>query len=165
MTSAKAICLTDSSPASRCWRTCLRVDDRDDGVEPEGRPHLVVGEEGLRDGSGIGQAGRLDQDAVEPVLALEQPAEDPDEVAAHGAADAAVVHLEELLLAGDHELVVDPDLAELVLDDGQLPAVLLGEDAVEEGRLAGAEEAGEDGDGRDHGMEAKPEFRAAQVTR
>ena len=43
--------------------------------------------------------------------------------------------------------VVDADLAELVLDHGDALAVLLGEDAVEQRGLAGAEEAGEDGDG------------------
>ncbi|GGY87210.1 hypothetical protein GCM10010300_34430 [Streptomyces olivaceoviridis] len=48
-----------------------------------------------------------------------------------------------LMLAG----AVDADLAELVLDDGDPQAVVLGKGAVEEGGLAGAEEAGQDGDG------------------
>ena len=49
--------------------------------------------------------------------------------------------------APDHQVVVDADLAELVDDHGVFLAVLLGEDAVEEGGLAGAEIAGEHGDG------------------
>ena len=40
----------------------------------------------------------VDQDGVELVLALEQIAYDPDEVAAHGAADAAAVHIEDFLV-------------------------------------------------------------------
>ena len=49
--------------------------------------------------------------------------------------------------APDDEVVVDADLAELVDDDRIFLAVRLAEDAVEERRLAGAEIAGEDGDG------------------
>ena len=128
----------------------LRVDDGDDGVEAEGCLHLVVGEEGLGDGRGIREAGGLDEDAVELVLALKQPAEDADEVAADGAADAPVVHLEQLLVARNDELVVHADLAELVFNYGQFLAVVFGEDAVEEGGLAGAEKTGEDGDGNGH---------------
>jgi hypothetical protein len=79
---------------------------------------------------------------------LPRSPEDAHEVAANGAAKAAVVHLDDLFLLVLHEdLVVDAGLAELVLDDGDLLAVLLGEDAVEERRLPGPEEAGEDGDG------------------
>ncbi len=61
--------------------------------------------------------------------------------------DAAVVHLEHFLVGADDEVVVDADLAELVDDHGVALAVRLGEDAVEEGGLAGAEIAGEHGDG------------------
>ena len=108
---------------------------------------VLVDEEGLRHGRRVGEAGGLDDDRVELALALHQPVEDADQVAAHGAADAAVVHLEDFLVGADDEVVVDADLAELVDDDGVFLAVRLGEDAVEERRLAGAEIAGEHGDG------------------
>ncbi len=124
----------------------LCVDHRDDGVEAEVAAHLVVGEKGLRHGCRVRQSGRLDQDPVEPVPALEQAAQDADEVPAHGAANATVIHLKKLLIPLDHELVVDTHLAKLVLDHGELAAVLFGQDAVQEGRLSGAEEAGKDGD-------------------
>lgn len=39
------------------------------------------------------------------------------------------------------EVGVNTDFAELVLDDGDAAALLLAQDAVDEGRLAGAEEA------------------------
>jgi hypothetical protein len=95
----------------------------------------------------VGEARGLDDDGVELALPLHQPVHDADEVAAHGAADAAVVHLEHFLVGADHEVVVDADLAELVDDHGVALAVRLGEDAVEERGLAGAEIAGEHGDG------------------
>ena len=78
-----------------------------------------------------------------------------------------------LLAIVDEDLVVDPGLAELVLDHRDLLAVLLGEDPVQQRGLAGAEEAGEDGDGSevllcgcprshgcDHGRRPKPTRRS-----
>ena len=121
------------------------VGDGDDRVQARRLLDVLVDEEGLRDGRGVCQAGGLDDDRVEAALALHQALDDADEVAAHGAADAAVVHLEHFLVRADDELVVDADLAEFVDDDGVALAVRLAQDAVEEGGLAGAEIAGEDG--------------------
>ena len=90
--------------------------------------------------TGADRQGRgLDEDSVEAALPFHQAAENADQVTAHGAADAAVVHLEHFLVGVDHEVVVDTDLAELVDDDGVFLAVLFGQDAVQERRLAGAE--------------------------
>ena len=122
----------------------LGVDEGDDAVEAEALLDLVVAEEGLRDGARIGEAGGLDQHVVELVPALHQLTEDPDEVAPDGAAEAPVVHLEDLLVGLDDEFIVDADLAEFVLDHGDALAVVGGQDAVQERRLAGAEKAGED---------------------
>ncbi len=80
----------------------------------------------------VGEARRLDDDRVELALALHQPLDDADEVAAHGAADAAVVHLEHFLVGADDELVVDADLAEFVDDHGVFAPVRLAQDAVEQ---------------------------------
>ena len=104
----------------------LRVGDGDDRVELGLAADRVVDEEGLRHRRRIGEAGGLDDDGVELALALHQPVDDADQVAAHGAADAAVVHLEHFLVRADHEVVVDADLAELVDDDGVFLAVRLG---------------------------------------
>jgi len=125
----------------------LGIDQRNHCVDFQHRLHFLVHEERLDHGTGIGQAGGLDEDAVEFVAALEQAVEDADEVAAHGAADAAVVHLKDFLVGVDHEFVVDADLAVFVLDDRDALAVVFREDAVEEGGFPGPEEAGEDGDG------------------
>ena len=123
------------------------VGDRNHGVEPRSLFHVLVDEEGLRHRRRIGEARRLDDDRVEPPLALHQPLDDADEVAAHGAADAAVVHFEHLFVSADDELVVDADLAELVHDDRVALAMRFAQNAVEQGRLAGAQIAGKDGDG------------------
>ena len=113
---------------------------------------VLVDEEGLRHRRRVGQAGGLDDDGVELALAPHQALDDADQVAAHGAADAAVVHLEHFLVGADDQLVVDADLAELVDDHGVFLAVRLGQDAVEQGGLAGAEIAGQHGDGELFGL-------------
>ena len=130
----------------------LGVDQRQDRVEQVALGDLVVHEEGLRHRAGVGQAGGLDDHAVEVELALApllgQVGQRGAQVLADRAADAAVVQLDDLLLAVVHQdLVVDVLLAELVLDDGDLLAVRLGEHALEQRGLARAEEAGEDGGG------------------
>ena len=104
----------------------FRVRDRHHGVEPGRVGHVLIDEEGLRDRRRVGEARRLDDDRVEAPLALHQTFHDADEVAAHGAADAAVVHLKYFLVGADDEVVVDADLAELVDDDGVALAVRFG---------------------------------------
>src|SRR5690606_8799801 len=126
------------------------VDDGDDRVEQIVVGDVVVDEEGLRDRPRIGHAGGLDDDPLETdlaaIAALAQVAEDPDQVTANGAADAAVVHLDDLLVAVlEQQVVVHALLAELVLDHRDAVAVLFPEDAVEQRGLAAAEETGEDG--------------------
>ena len=124
-----------------------RIGDGDDGVELRLAADRLVDEEGLRHRRRIGEPGGLDDDGVELALAPHQPLDDADQVAAHGAAHAAVVHLEDFLVGADDQVVVDADLAELVDDDGELLPMRLGQDAVEQRRLAGTEIAGEHGDG------------------
>ena len=100
-----------------------RIGDAEDAVEPRLLADRVVGEERLRHGGRIGKAGRLDQIAVEPVAPLAKAAEHAQQVAAHRAAQAAVVQLEHLLVGADDERAVDADLAELVDDHGEALAV------------------------------------------
>src|SRR5688572_24732360 len=119
------------------------VHHGDDGIELELVLELVVEEEGLRHRTRIGHASGLDEDVVELVAALHELAEDADEVTAHRAADAAVVGLEQFLFGADHELAVDTDLAEFVLDDRDALAVFLREDAVQQRGFSGAKKARE----------------------
>jgi len=129
-------------------RRVLGVDQGDDRIKEVVVADLLVGEERLRHRAGVGHARGLDHHAVElelaPVALFLERAEDADEIAAHRAADAAVVHLDNLLVAGLDDLVVDADLAELVLDHRDAVAVVLLQDPVEQRGLAAAEEPGED---------------------
>ena len=123
------------------------IDERDDPVERELLANLVVHEEGLSDRAGIGEPCGLHQHIVELVAALHEIAEHANQVSAHRAADAAVRHLEYLFVSVDDERLIDADLPELVLDHGNALSVLFTQYPVEQGRLARAEEAGEDGNG------------------
>jgi hypothetical protein len=69
-----------------------------------------------------------------------------DQVPAHRAANAAVVHLDDLL-AGlvQEDLVVDARLAELVLDHRDAMSVLLLQDTVDECGLSAPQKPGEYG--------------------
>jgi hypothetical protein len=133
----------------------LRVDQRDDRVEQEFVGDLVVHEERLRHRAGVRETCGFDHDAFEiqfaGALFRGQVAEHACQVAANCAADAAVAHLDDLFVAVLHEdLVIDVLFAELVLDHGDLHAVLFVQDALEQCGFTAAEEAGQDSDGN-HG--------------
>merc|ERR1719375_1803975 len=154
MRSAKAICSTASfsTPSgfsSSRWASMCLASISVTMPSSRAKALTVVDEECLRYGRRIGQPRRLDDDPVELQAAPRargELLEHADQVLPHGAADAAVHHLDELLL-GLHlrvlleQLVVNADLAELVLDDRELLAVRGRQDVVEERRLAAAEEA------------------------
>ena len=124
----------------------LGIDHRDDRIEPHELLELRDIEEGLRDGPGIGDAGGLDEQIIEAAL-LEEILHALDQVLAHGAAEAAVVHLHDfLLLVFSTSMPSMPILPTSLTMIGELVAVLLLEDVVEERGFSGAEEAGEDGD-------------------
>jgi len=72
----------------------LGVHHGHDGVEHGVLLHALVHEVCLRHGGGVGEARRLDDDAVELVLAPHQPGDDADQAAAHGAAERRFAKLE-----------------------------------------------------------------------
>ena len=128
----------------------LRVDQGDHALQPHPLVDIGVREEGSDNGLGVRQASRLDENVVElPRLVLHQRVEHLHEVLSHGAADAPVVQQHNVLaiqgLLKLNELLVDADLSELVLDNGDAQVVVLRQNAVQKGRLAGAQEAGDDG--------------------
>ena len=125
----------------------FRVRDRHHRIEPGVLLHVLVDEECLRHRRRIGEPGGLDDDGVELALAPHQAVDDAHEVAAHRAADAAIVHLEDFFVGADDQIVVDADFAEFVDDDGIFLAVRFGQDAVEQRRLAGPQIAGQHRDG------------------
>ncbi len=128
-----------------------RIDQRHDGVERVMLTQLFLDEEGLRHRTGVGKSGGLDEHRVEALAAPAQLPENADQIAAHGAAQATVAGLEDLLLGPDHQRLIDTDLAELVLDHRDAPAVLLGENTIDQRGLAGSEKAGQHRDGNTGG--------------
>ena len=132
-------------------RRMLGVHQRQDGVEQILLGDFLVHEKSLRHRAGVGQAGGFNDHAVELQQALAffggQQLQRLAQVFANRAADAAVVHLDDVFLrVVDQDFVVDVFLAKLVLDDGDLLAVGLGQDAFQERGFARTEKAGEDGD-------------------
>lgn len=128
-------------------RNVERVHHGDNAIEGEGVLHFIIHKEGLNDRSGIGQSSSFDEDVIEAVPAAGKASEDADEITADGAAEAAVVHREDFLIRLNHQFVVDGDFAEFILHDGNPKTMRGGKDAVEQGGLARAEVAGENGHG------------------
>ncbi len=112
----------------------LRINERNDPIKPRELLHFFINKKGLSDGRGVGHTGGLNDNAIKLQAtlgdAVTQLLQDNDEILTHGTADAAVHHLDELLL-GLHlgvlleEIIIDTNLTELVLNDGQLLTVVL----------------------------------------
>ena len=142
------------------------VHQGDDAVQHVALAEFLVGEEGLRHRRRIGQAGALDHQAVEVdfavVAALQQEEQGLFQVGVDRAADAAVGQRHHLHRLDAEQLAVDRRLTVLVLDHRDLHAVLGLQQVLEQGGLAGAEEAGEHGDG-DRGVVVVGYFGHAQL--
>mmetsp|Transcript_82202 Transcript_82202/g.266196 ORF Transcript_82202/g.266196 Transcript_82202/m.266196 type:complete len:232 (+) Transcript_82202:544-1239(+) len=136
----------------------VRIGDADHAVELKGGLDKGVCEEGLRHGDHLREARALNQQVVQcrsPTFALaqrlrplRQPLQGLHHVAAHPAAEASVGHRDDLGLAllKQHQLVVDGDAPKLVLHHPDALAVTKAlQNEVQEGRLAGTQEARQDG--------------------
>ena len=124
----------------------LGVDDGHHAVERELAPDALVGIEALRHRRRLRQPGGFDDHGVELGAVFRELEQAAHQIAPHRAADAAVVHLHDLLVGGDQQVVVDTDLAVLVHDDRDAAAVIGGQDAIEQRRLTRAEKPGQDDD-------------------
>ena len=152
MTSAKATCFTDSSPASRCWRACLASTTV---TMPSSRKLRRIS-------SSVKKVCATGAGLARPVVSIRMPSSRSLRLRRRPRmrirSPRTEQQMQPLFISNSSsslamtQLVVDADLAELILDHRQLPPVLLGQDAVEQRRLAGAEEAGEDGDGNRIGV-------------
>jgi hypothetical protein len=67
---------------------------------------------------------------VKGFAAFHQIAKNPNQIAAHGAANAAIVHFKDFLVGVHHEFVVHPDFAVFVLDYRNPFPVLPGENPI-----------------------------------
>ena len=184
--SATAACLTDSG-----WRSRVAPADGVDGRHDR-LDRVVVAQQRLADERRqhrrrVGQPGRLDHDPAErrelaARAAGEQVAQLVLEVAAQRAADAAAAEDDRALVDLAHEVMVDRDLAELVDEHRRLSHRGMREQRRDQGRLAAAEEAGDEDDAdrsaiaaqggderrverveRAAGEGARPRSRASQV--
>ena len=125
----------------------MRIDDGDDGIEQELLLEFVVKKKRLSDRARICHAGRFDDDVVELIATLEELPQDTQQIAADGAADAPIVGFEDFLFGANDELMIDADLTELVFDDSDPLAMILGENAVEQRGLSRPQKSRQDGDG------------------
>ena len=114
---------------------------------------LVPEVEGLGDRQRLADAGRLDEQVVEaPLVASRRTSTSRSSRRVQQMQPLVIstsfssVRVRAAALA--NELGVDVDLAHVVDDDGDAPALAVVEHAVEQRGLAGAEKAGEHGDGK-----------------
>ena len=80
------------------------------------------------------------------VRPLGEPRQGFGEAGADAAADAAVGEAHHLLVVAFDQARVDIDPAEIVDDDAETPPAGVAEDVVEQGSLAGAQIAADDGE-------------------
>ncbi len=131
-----------------------RIHHRGDAVHVrKGVLHVLRGEgrhgaDGLGDGGRLADAAGLDDDVVE-LAAAGDFRQLGHQVHLEGAADAAVLQGHEALVRRAHdaaffdEAFVNIHFADVVDHDGELDALAVGEDAVQEGGLAASQIAGE----------------------
>ena len=126
------------------------IDRRHHAVEPVALGQEGLGHQGVDHRRRVGQAGGLDQHPAQalelaPQRAHEEPLERSHEVSLHAAADAAGIEHDQTLVDLFHQMVVDADRAELVDQHRAAVHLRLAQQVVEQGGLAGTEEAGEQG--------------------
>ena len=132
-----------------------RVDHGDDTVDGHAGAHLIPGQsKALSSGCGNGRPEVLDDDRIERASSR------PSSLSMVGTKSSATVQQMQPLVSSTispgaqacaaHSSTSSPskpDIAEFVDDDGNAPAVRLGEQAAQQRGLAGAEKAGDHRDG------------------
>ena len=96
---------------------------------------------------GIGHAAGLEQDVFGPLGTSHDLRHRSDQIVADVAADAAIGEIDDVpvVFDSDDEFGVDVDRAEVVHQHGNPKTVIARQNAIQQRRLAGAEESGEDG--------------------
>ena len=126
------------------------IDHRHHAVEPVALHQIRMRHGGVQHRRRIGEAGGFQQHAAEgaaPIVEIaQQRLQRVDQIAAHGAAQAARLQQHHVVADIFHQQVIERDVAEFVDDDGGLAQRLVLEQAVEQRGLAGAEKAGEHGE-------------------
>ena len=129
-----------------------RIDHGDDAVDGETRADGGP-VEGLDQGLRQSKPRGLDENVLGRQVAVDQRLHGRDEIVGHGAAQAAIGELDDILLgaaldaAAPQDFAIDSDAAELIDDDGEALAARGLEQMAHERGFASAEEAGDDGRG------------------
>ena len=148
--SASAACRAASAKRSSVSAPVHRVDQGDDAREAQALVEHRVGAEREQDRRRVGETGGFDDDAAKPpdlagVAPLDEAAQRPRQVLAHGAAQATARQFEHLALDEIDQVMVDRDLADLVDDDGGVGKRRASQRAAQQRRFAAAEKAGQQG--------------------
>ena len=117
------------------------IDQGQDRVEQIALGNFVIHEEGLRYRPRISQPGGLDDHPLEHQFTAapfgRQVAQGRAQILADRATDAAIVHLDDLLLRlGHQDLGIDVLFAEFVFDHRNLLSMSFGQYALEQGGFA-----------------------------
>ena len=137
------------------------IDRRDYAVQPVARADQWIGHQGMDDRGGVGEPGRFDQCALElrhlaAHPAQEQVAQGRDQVAAYAAAQTSGIEQDDVFIDLAHQQMIDSDIAELVDENRGLAHARVGEQGVDQGRLAASEKARDDGNGYGGGIGRAP---------
>jgi hypothetical protein len=122
----------------------LRIHHGNDRIQAHVLLELRDVQERLGDRSRLRDAGGFDQQVVKAAL-LQEALHSLDQVGPNGAAHTAVAQLDHLIPLRLDERAIDANLPNFIDDHREFVAVILLEDEIEEGRLSGAEKAGENG--------------------
>jgi hypothetical protein len=125
----------------------LGINHRDNAIQSKLVFQLIIEKEGLDNRSRIGQAGGLDENIVESIATFNEVAQDANQVAAYGAAQATVVHLKDFFFGADDEFLIDADFAEFIFNNGDALTVMGVQNVVQKSRLARAKKPCQNGDG------------------
>ena len=121
----------------------LGIHQGDDGIEQERFSDFIVHEKGLRHGAGVGQTRGFDDDAlkVQQPFALfgRQHLQGGTQIFPNGAADAAIAHLNDLLLGFAHQNIgIDIFFAEFIFNHRDFLTVGFTQNPLEQGGFARA---------------------------
>mmetsp|Transcript_70658 Transcript_70658/g.111839 ORF Transcript_70658/g.111839 Transcript_70658/m.111839 type:complete len:270 (+) Transcript_70658:635-1444(+) len=129
----------------------LGIHQSHDAIQLHVLLHKVICKEGLSHWCWVCQPGGLNDHAIKSFAVLHRSLHDLletcNEISTDGATNAAVVHLNDILLHGQgssfNETVINADLTKLVLNDGEAFSMELMKDVIQKGRFTTTEESSE----------------------
>src|ERR1043166_8358115 len=86
------------------------VDDGDHAIQLKFAPNTLVNKKSLNHRRGIGKPGGFDHQRVELGFVFQELKQATQKIPPYGAANAAIAHLDDFLIGGDKQMMIDPDL-------------------------------------------------------